>query len=77
MYTSPLFADRHILDLLAQCPPIVRLQLRILDELLAPVLMKLANMVLRLLEEDQLVPDALFDEYAPSMLVDDGLLVLI
>ena len=38
--------------------------------------MQPADLVLRLLEKDQLVPDALFDKDPSGMLVDDGLLVL-
>lgn len=45
-----LFAHRHAIDLLCQSSPIVRLQFSILYALLAPVLVKLADVVDGLLE---------------------------
>lgn len=72
-----LIRSRHTLHLLAQRPPIIRLQLRVLDALLAPFLMQPADVVLRLLEEEQLVADALFDEDAAGVLLDYGFLVLL
>ena len=41
-----LFSQRHILHLVAQCSPVVGLQLCILDSLLAPILVQFANVVL-------------------------------
>ena len=38
--------QRHPIHLLAQCSPIIRLQLSILDALLAPVLMHFADLIL-------------------------------
>lgn len=71
-----LLAQRHSLDLFAKRPPVVRLELRILDTLLAPVLMQLAGVILRVLEVEQLVADALLDEDAAGVLLHDRLLVL-
>ena len=65
-----------MLDLLTQPPPIIRLQLGILDTLLAPILMCTTDMVLTLLEVDKFVSDAFFDEDAAGVLVDNGLFVL-
>ncbi len=70
------FPKRHVLDFLAQRPPIIRLQLRIFDSLLAPVLVQPAHEILRLLEKYELVPNTFFDENAPSVLVYDGLFIL-
>lgn len=66
----------HAVDFLAQRPPVVRLQLRILDSLLAPVLMQMADMVLAGLEIDELVPDAFLDEHPERMLLHDRFLIL-
>ena len=41
-----LIPQRHPVHLLAQCSPIIRLQLSILDALLAPVLMHFADLIL-------------------------------
>jgi hypothetical protein len=71
-----LIPQRHPLHLLTQPPPIIRLQLRILNPFLAPVLVQAADMVLALLEEQQLIANALFDEDAAGVLGDDGLFVL-
>ena len=46
-----LITQRHMLHLITKPPPIIRLQLRILDPLLAPILMQPAHMILRLLEK--------------------------
>ena len=40
------FPQRHVLNLLAQRPPIISLELRILNTLLTPILMQPADMVL-------------------------------
>ena len=45
-----LLARWHVLHLLTQRPPIIRLQFRIFDAFLAPILMQFADVVLRLLE---------------------------
>ena len=66
----------HVLNLFVQCSPVLGLKLCILDSLLAPVLMKLADVILRLLEIQQLVTDAFFYEYTPRMLIYNRLLVL-
>jgi hypothetical protein len=71
------FTKRHPLDLLTQCPPIISLEFCIFHPLLAPVLMKLADMVLGMLEVVELVSNTLFDKDSSSMLVDNGLLILI
>ena len=75
-HRAQLIAQRHPLDLLTQRSPVVRLELCILDPFLAPILMQSADMILRLLEEEQLVPDALLDKDAAGMLVNDRLLIL-
>lgn len=67
---------RHSVDFLAERTPVIRLQLRVLDALLAPVLMEPADVVLAGLEEDELVPDTLLDEYSTRMLLHDRFLVL-
>lgn len=68
---------RHALHLFTQRPPIIRLQLRILDTFLRPLLVQSTNMVLRLLEEEQFVADAFLDEDAAGVLLDDRFLVLV
>ena len=64
-------SSRHVFDLVAQCPPIIGLELRILDPLLTPVLMQSADVILRLLENDQLIANAFLDENPASVLIDD------
>lgn len=71
-----LVTCRHILHLLTPRPPIIRLQLRVFDPLLTPILMQLADVVLTLLEEEKFVSDALLDKHPPRVLVHDGLFVL-
>lgn len=71
-----LICGRHALDLLTERSPIVRLQLRVLDALLAPLLVQPGDVVLALLEEQELVTNTLFDEDAAGMLLHDRLLVL-
>lgn len=73
---SPSVSQRHPFHLVSQRPPIVSLQLGILDPLLTPVLMQPADVILGLLEIDQLVADALFDEYPARMLLHNRLFVL-
>jgi hypothetical protein len=69
-------AEGHALHLVSQLPPIVRLQFRVLDALSGPVLVQTRDLELRGLEVDYLVTDALLDEDAARMLIDDGLFVL-
>lgn len=71
-----LLADRHAFDLFGQGPPVLRLEFGVLDPFLAPILMQPTDVVLRGLEEVELVPDALLDEDAPRVLGHDGLLIL-
>lgn len=71
-----LVPSGHPFYLVTEPSPIVRLQLGILDQLLAPVLMQSANVVLALLEIRNFIPDALLDENSPCMLLYDRLLVL-
>lgn len=66
-----LVTCRHILHLLTPRPPIIRLQLRVFDPLLTPILMQLADVVLALLEEEKFVSDALLDKHPPRVLVHD------
>lgn len=73
---TALFARRHSLNFFAESSPILCLQLGIFDALLAPILMEPAYMILALLEEYDLVADALRDENTPSMLLDDALFIL-
>ena len=70
------FPQRHSLQLLAECSPIVGLQLSVLDPFLTPVHMQLADVILRLLEVNNLVANALLDENTSCVLCDDRLLVL-
>jgi hypothetical protein len=71
-----LFTPRHTLDFICEGTPIVCLQLGVFDAFLRPVLVQLADVVLGLLEEEELVADALFNEDTASVLGDDGFLVL-
>jgi hypothetical protein len=71
-----LFTPRHTLNFVCKGTPIVCLQLGVLDAFLRPVLVQLADVVLGLLEEEELVADALFNEDTASVLGDDGFLVL-
>jgi hypothetical protein len=71
-----LFSPRHTLDFVCKGTPIVCLQLGVLDTFLRPVLVQLADVVLGLLEEEELVADALFNEDTASVLGDDGFFVL-
>jgi hypothetical protein len=73
---AQLHARRHPLNLVAQATPVVRLQLGVLDPLLAPVLMQTADVILALLEMDEFVADALRNEDTPGMLLDNGFFVL-
>ena len=76
MSRGPLVSEGHALELVEESSPVVREHLRVLDPLLRPVLVPPADLILRLLEVDQLVPKALLDEHGPVVLVDDRLLVL-
>jgi hypothetical protein len=71
-----LFPERHALQLVEQSPPVVSQHLRVLDAFLGPVLVPAADVVLRLLEEDELVADALTDEHGTVVLVYDAFLIL-
>lgn len=71
-----LFARRHAFHLLAQCPPVLRLELCVLDAFLTPVLMQSADVELALLEIEKLIADALLDEDSACMLLNDAFLVL-
>lgn len=73
---SFLITKRHTIKLIEQPPPVIREHLRVLDALLGPILVPAADMVLGLLEEDELVADALLDEDRAVVLVHDGFLVL-
>ena len=73
---STLVSHRHVFDFITQCSPVVGLQFCILDSLLGPVLVQATDVILRLLEEDQLVANTLLDENAAGMLVNNRLLVL-
>lgn len=66
---TSLLPRRHPLDLITESTPIVRLQFRVLDSFLAPVLVQPTDMVLALLEVDEFISDALLDEHAPRMLL--------
>jgi hypothetical protein len=77
MHFARSICRRHTLHLLTQRPPIIRLQLRVLDTLLTPFLMQPGDMVLALLKVRQLVADALLDEDAAGVLLDDRFLVLL
>ena len=65
-----------MLNLIPQPPPIIRLQFRILDALLTPILMHTTDMILRALEVVEFVADAFFDEDATGVLVCYRLFVL-
>lgn len=71
-----LITERHALQLLMKLLPIICLHLRVLYALLRPVLVPAAHMILRLLEEDELITDALLDKYSSSMLSHNRFLVL-
>lgn len=70
------YTVRHPLDLIAQRSPVVCLQLRVLDSLLAPVLMQPANVILALTEVFQFFLQTLPDEHSPSVLLHNRLFVL-
>lgn len=72
-----LVAEGHALELVKEAAPVVRQHLRVLDALLRPVLVPPADVVLRLLEVDQLVPHALLDEHRPVVLCHDRFFVLL
>lgn len=67
---------RHSIDFFAQSSPVVRQQLRVLDALLAPILVQTTDVILATLKEENFVTDAFLDEDRPSMLGDNRLLVL-
>lgn len=71
-----LVAQRHALELIEQPSPVVSKHLCVLDSLSSPVLVPAADVVLRRLERDQFVADALLDKDGTVMLLDNGFLVL-
>ncbi len=71
-----LFAQGHSFQLVQQSPPVIRQQLSILDPFLCPILVPPRNVVLRALEGDELVADALLDKYGVVVLLHDRFLVL-
>jgi hypothetical protein len=73
---STSIPQRHPLNPIHKPPPAIRLQLRILDPLLRPVLMRPGNPPNHALEKQNLVPHAFFDKHAARVLVDDRLFVL-
>ena len=66
-----LFSHRHVLNLFAKCSPVVGLQFRVFDALLAPILMQFTDVVLGLLEKDEFVTNALLYEHPTRMLVNN------
>lgn len=72
----PLITQRHPFDGVDASTPIVRLEFRVLDPLLRPVLVEARDAVLAVLEVQQFVAQALDDEDAAGVLGDDGLFVL-
>lgn len=68
--------QRHPLHLISKRPPIIRLQLSILNPLLCPVLMQPRHQILRMLEIIDFIPDAFLDEDATSVLRNYRLFVL-
>lgn len=74
---AALQACRHPLNFIAQATPVLRLQFRVLDTLLAPVLMQAADMILALLEVNEFITNAFRDEDTPSMLLHNGFFVLV
>lgn len=71
-----LISQRHALQLVKQPAPIVRQHLGVFDTLASPVLIPPANVVLRSLESDEFVTNALLDKDGAVMLVDNGFFVL-
>jgi len=74
--TTYLITQRHALNFFAKSSPVVGLKFGILDPLLSPVLMQPRDLILAVLEEEQLISDALPNKNATGMLVDNALLVL-
>lgn len=66
----------HALQLIQQTAPVVGQHLGVLDSLARPVLVPAADVVLRRLERDELVADALLDENGPVVLLNNRFLVL-
>jgi hypothetical protein len=71
-----LFPSWHAFYFLAESSPVICLQFRVLDPLQAPVLVQTANVVLAVLEDDELVTDALLDENTSCVLLYNRFLVL-
>lgn len=66
-----LIPNWHALQLFMQLLPVVGLQFGIFHEFLSPVLVPAADVVLRLLEVNELVSYALFNEDVSSVLSHD------
>ena len=71
-----LVAERHAIQLVEQAAPVVGQHFAVLDALLGPVLVPARDVVLRLLEVDELVADALAHKHGAVVLVHDALFVL-
>jgi hypothetical protein len=69
--SRPLLSRRHSLDLIAEAPPIVGLQLGVFDSLLAPVLMQTADVILALLEVGKFITSTLLNEHPARVLLHD------
>lgn len=72
-----LITKRHALECVQEPPPIVCQHLRILHALLGPILTPAGDVILRGLEGDELVTDALLDKDGAVVLVDDRFFVLL
>lgn len=72
-----LLPQRHALELIQQPAPVVCQHLGVLDALARPVLIPPADVVLRRLECDELISQALLDKDAAVVLLNNRLLVLL
>lgn len=77
MLVKCLVSIGHSLYLLTKRSPVICLKFGILDSLLTPILVKSTDVVLAVLEENKLVTNALFDEDAPRMLLNNRFLILL
>ena len=75
--SCPLITQGHALKLIQQSAPVVGQHLCVLDSLAGPVLVPAADVVYRILENDEFVADAVLYKDGTVVLVDNGLLVLI
>lgn len=73
---TALLPGRHALDFITELSPVISLEFRIFDPLLAPVLVEATDVILALLEMAELISDTLLDENAACMLLYNGLFVL-